>query len=92
MLLLDHYIVSLWTQIHASLIQSLLKMFLSREDKISCRLVAVKSSVLLKGQGVMLCPFWVEAGPFEPCGLYQFIVRLWLRLSSDITAFQRVDK
>lgn len=34
--------------------------------------------MLLKAQGGMLCPSWVENGPFEPCGLYRLIVRLWL--------------
>lgn len=37
--------------------------------------------VLLRAQGGMLCPPWVETGPFESCGLYQFIVQLWLCLS-----------
>lgn len=33
---------------------------------------------LLRAQGGMLCPSWVETGPFESSGLYQFIVQLWL--------------
>lgn len=37
------------------------------------------AAVLLKAQGGMLCPPWVEIGPFEPCGLYRLIVRRWLR-------------
>lgn len=37
----------------------------------------------------MLCPLWVEPGPFEPCGLYRLIVQLWLRPSSVMSQHSR---
>lgn len=47
------------------------------------------AAVLLKAQGGMLCPPWVETGPFEPCGLYRFIVQLWLCLSPLMSQHSR---
>lgn len=43
------------------------------------------AAVFLKAQGGMLCPPWVETGPFEPCGLYWLIVQPWLRLSLSLS-------
>lgn len=45
--------------------------------------------MFLKAQGGMLCPPWVETGPFEPSGLYQFIVQLWLCLSPLMSQHSR---
>lgn len=45
--------------------------------------------MLLKAQGGMLCPPWVETGPFEPCGLYRLIVQLWLRPSAVMSQHSR---
>lgn len=45
--------------------------------------------MLLKAQGGMLCPPWVETGPFEPCGLYQLIVQLWLHPSEVMSEHSR---
>lgn len=45
--------------------------------------------VLLRAQGGMLCPPWVETGPFESCGLYQFIVQRWLCLSPLMSQHSR---
>lgn len=47
------------------------------------------AAVLLKAQGGMLCPPWVETGPFEPSGLYRLIVRLWLRPSPVMSQHSR---
>lgn len=47
------------------------------------------AAVLLKAQGGMLCPPQVETGPFEPCGLYRLIVRLWLRPSPVMSQHSR---
>lgn len=47
------------------------------------------AAVLLKAQGGMLCPSWVETGPFEPCGLYRLIVRPWLRPSPVMSQHSR---
>lgn len=37
----------------------------------------------------MLCPPWVDTGPFEPCGLYWLIVQLWLRPSPLMSQHSR---
>lgn len=47
------------------------------------------AAVLLKAQGGMLCPPWVETGPFEPCGLYRLIVQLWPRPSPVMSQHSR---
>lgn len=47
------------------------------------------AAVLLKAQGGVLCPPWVETGPFEPCGLYRLIVQLWLRPSPLMSQHSR---
>lgn len=47
------------------------------------------AAVLLKAQGGMLCPPWVETGPFEPCSLYRLIVQLWLRPSAVMSQHSR---
>lgn len=44
---------------------------------------------MLLTQGGMLCPPWVETGPFEPCGLYRLIVQLWLRPSVVMSQHSR---
>lgn len=42
-----------------------------------------------KAQGGMLCPPWVETGPFEPSGLYRLIVQHWLRPSPLMSQHSR---